>query len=74
VTGRRYGDASPGQPGNSPSAPRALPAEKAQSRAESAAERTRLAAAGPPCSCVRPDVLDGDGRCSRCYGRPGGGR
>jgi hypothetical protein len=48
--------------------------EKAQRRAETLAERLRRQAAAPPCSCVRPDVLDAEGRCSRCYGRPGGGR
>jgi hypothetical protein len=69
VTG--HGGRSPGRPADSGGAPQAVPA---QARALSAAERIRRDAAGPPCSCVRPGELTGDGRCARCFGRPGGDR
>jgi hypothetical protein len=47
--------------------------EKAQRRAETMGERLRRQAAAPACTCARPDVLDPEGRCSRCWGRPCGG-
>jgi hypothetical protein len=65
VTGGR----SPRRLVDSGGAPQAVPA---QARAETAAERIRREAQGPPCSCVRPGELIGDGRCARCFGRPGG--
>jgi hypothetical protein len=68
MSGRRHGDGSLGLGGESRDAPQRDPAQR---RAETTAERIRREAQGPPCSCSRPGELTGDGRCARCYGRPG---
>ena len=66
-----HGDERSGKVPISGTDPQPVPAQR---RAETAAERIRCEAAGPRCSCARTAELDREGRCSRCYGRPGGGR
>lgn len=63
----RHEDGSPVRPPESGGDPQALPAQR---RSESVAERIRRKAQGPRSTCVRPDVLEPDGRCQRCYGLP----